>query len=161
VLYVDGIQAASQGGFGALLYAPVPVGIGATWQNNIPTFLFTNFIDEVSLYDRALTAAEISAIVTAGAAGKSAAGPYITTGLLLPAATVGQPHTQAFTSVLGTPPVSYTLSAASAAPPGVTLTSAGVLSGTPTASGVFGFRVVATDAAALSDEQPFTLQANG
>jgi hypothetical protein len=160
VLYVNGVQVASQGGLGALAYAPVPVGIGATWQNNTPTFLFTGFIDEVSLYDRALAPDEISAIVTAGPAGKRTAGPYITTALLLPAATVGQPYTQAFTSVLGTPPVSYSLSAASAAPPGLTLTSTGVLSGTPTASGVFPFTVVATDAAALSDEQPFTLQAN-
>jgi hypothetical protein len=161
VLYVNGIQVASQGGFGALLYAPVPVGIGATWQNNIPTDLFTGFIDEVSLYDRALTPAEISGIVTAGPAGKSTVGPYITTEPLLPAATVGQPYSQAFTSVMGTPPVSYTLSAASAAPPGLTLTSAGVLSGTPTAPGAFPFTVVATDAtdaAALSDEQPFTVQ---
>ena len=73
---------------------------------------------------------------------------------------VGQPYTQAFTSVLGTPPVSYSLSAANAAPPGLSLTSAGVLSGTPTTSGVFPFTVVATDAAALSDEQPFTLEAH-
>jgi hypothetical protein len=160
VLYVNGMQVASQGGFGALLYAPVPVGIGATWQTNTPTYLFTGFIDEVSLYDRALTPAEISAIVTAGPAGKSTAGPYITTELQLPAAVVGQPYTQAFTSVLGTPPVSYSLSAANAAPPGLSLTSAGVLSGTPTTSGVFPFTVVATDAAALSDEQPFTLEAH-
>jgi Concanavalin A-like lectin/glucanases superfamily/Putative Ig domain len=158
VLYVNGIQVASQGGLGALLYAPVPVGIGATWQNNVPTDLFTGYIDEVSLYDRALTPAEISGIATAGPAGKSTVGPYITTESLLPAATMGQPYTQAFTSVWGTPPVSYTLSPASTAPPGLTLTAAGVLSGTPTASGVFQFTVVATDAAALSAGQPFTVQ---
>jgi len=163
-LFVNGIQvAASQGGLGALHYGPVsmPVTIGAAWQNSAPANLFTGRIDEVSLYDRALTPAEISGIVAAGPAGKSTVGPYITTALLLPAAIVGQPYTQAFTSVRGTPPVSYTLSAASAAPPGLTLTSAGVLSGTPTASGVFGFTLVATDAAALSDEQSFTLQAYG
>ena len=160
VLYVNGVQVASQGGLGALAYAPVPVGIGATWQNNTPSYLFTGSIDEVSLYDRALTPAEISAIVTAGPAGKSTVGPYITTELLLPPATVGQPYSQAFTSVQGTPPVSYTLAAANAAPPGLTLTSAGVLSGTPTAPGAFPFTVVATDAAGLSDEQTFTLQVN-
>jgi hypothetical protein len=160
VLYVNGIQVASQGGLGALAYAPVPVGIGATWQNNTPTYLFTGSIDEVSLYDRALTPAEISAIATAGPAGKSTVGPYITTELLLPPATVGQPYSRAFTSVQGTPPVSYMLSAANTAPPGLTLTSAGVLSGTPTASGGFPFTVVATDAAGLSDEQTFTLQVN-
>ena len=160
-LFVNGIQVASQGGLGALVYGPVPVPvtIGAAWLNSAPDDLFTGRIDEVSLYDRALTPVEISGIVAAGPAGKSTVGPYITTGLLLPAAVVGQPYTHAFTSMRGTPPVSYTLAAASAAPPGLTLTSAGVLSGTPTASGVFGFTVVATDAAALSDEQPFTLQA--
>ena len=160
VLFVNGTQVASAGGLHALSYAPVPVTIGADWWQNGPANLFTGRIDEVSLYDRALTPAEISGIVAAGPAGKST-GPYITTGLLLPAAIVSQPYTQAFTSVLGTPPVSYTLGASTAAPPGLTLTSAGVLSGTPTASGVFGFTVVATDAAALSDQQPFTLQAYG
>ena len=163
VLFVNGIKVASQGGRGAIVYGPVsvPVTIGAAWQDSAPAALFTGRIDEVSLYDRALTSAEISGIAAAGASGKSTVGPYITTGLLLPAAVVGQPYAQAFTSVRGTPPVSYALGAATAAPPGLILTSAGVLSGTPTASGVFGFTVVATDAAALSDQQPFTLQAYG
>ena len=78
-------------------------------------------------------------------------GPYITTDPQLPAAIVSKPYTQAFTSVRGTSPVSYALSAASVAPPGLTLTPAGVLSGTPTATGAFSFTVVATDAAGLSE----------
>jgi len=86
--------------------------------------------------------------------------PYITTGLQLPAATTGQPYTLTFTSVQGTAPVSYTLAAASATPSGLTLTTAGMLSGTPTTSGDFQFTVIATDAAGLSDEQTFTLQVN-
>jgi hypothetical protein len=161
VLFVNGAQVASQGGLGALVYdpAPVPVTIGAAWQNNGPAELFTGLIDEVSLYGRALTPAEVSAIAAVGPAGKSTVGPYITTEPLLPAAIVGQAYTQAFTSVRGTPPVSYTLPEGSTAPPGLTLTPAGVLSGTPTAAGAFAFSVVATDAAALSGEQPCTLQA--
>ena len=78
---------------------------------------------------------------------------------VLAAAIVGQPYTQTFTSIRGTLPVSYALSVASAAPPGLTLTTAGVLSGTPTAAGGYAFTVVATDAALLFDEQPCTLQA--
>jgi Concanavalin A-like lectin/glucanases superfamily len=70
VLYVNGIQVAAQAHPNAIFYESVPVGIGAHWQNNTPTDRFTGFIDEVSLYDRALTPAEIFAIVTAGAAGK-------------------------------------------------------------------------------------------
>ncbi|MGD0605769.1 MAG: LamG-like jellyroll fold domain-containing protein [Streptosporangiaceae bacterium] len=161
VLFVNGIQVASQGGLGALVYdpAPVPVTIGAAWQNAGPAELFTGLIDEVSLYGRALTPTEIGAIVAVGPAGKSTVGPYITTEPLLPAAIVGQAYTQAFTSVRGTPPVSYTLPEGSTAPPGLTLTPAGVLSGTPTAAGAFVFTVIATDAAAMSGEQPCTLQA--
>jgi hypothetical protein len=107
VLYVNGIPVGSQGGLGALAYAPVPVGIGTTWQDNAPTDLFngvqvtsgattlgpgydtrplflgrdnengkqTNFlqglIDEASLYNRALAAAEIASIYNAGPAGKA------------------------------------------------------------------------------------------
>ena len=158
VMYVNGIQVASQGGLGPLAYAPVPVGIGATWQNNIPSDLFTGFIDEVSLYNRPLTPGEITGIAAAGAAGKNTACPYITTDPQLAAAIVGQPYTQTFTAVRGTPPVTYTLPAASATPPGLSLTPEGVLSGTPAAAGVFNFTVIATDAAAQSDGQPCTLQ---
>jgi hypothetical protein len=161
VLYVNGVPVASQGGLGPLAYdpAPVPVTIGAAWQNNAPADLFTGLLDEISLYNRALTPGEVSSIAAAGPAGKITVGPYITTDPQLPAAIVSQPYTQAFTSVRGTAPVSYVLSAASVAPPGLTLTPAGVLSGTPTATGAFNFTVVATDAAGLSGEQSCELQA--
>jgi Concanavalin A-like lectin/glucanases superfamily/IPT/TIG domain/Divergent InlB B-repeat domain/Putative Ig domain len=253
VLYVNGIPVGSQGGLGALAYAPVPVGIGTTWQENAPTDLFTGFIDEVSLYDRALTFDEVFDIYNADIAGKDVTAPYFTTNSPLPAAAVndtgytqqlttvlgtapvtfalsagalppgmtlspagavsgasavpgvfdvtvtatdasgnstdqlyvltigppvvppapgpqittgpvlaaavGRAYTQAFTSTGGTPPVSYTLAEASTAPPGLTLSPAGVLSGTPTAAGGFAFTVVATDAAGLFDEQPCTLRA--
>nr|WP_082647893.1 putative Ig domain-containing protein [Lysobacter antibioticus] len=44
----------------------------------------------------------------------------------------------------GTAPYTYALSAG-ALPPGISLSSAGVLSGTPTAAGTFNFAVIATD----------------
>jgi hypothetical protein len=253
-LYVDGLMVASKGALGALVYdpAPVPVTIGAAWYDNQPHDVCTGLVDEVSLYDRALTKYEIFDIYNADIAGKNVAGPCITTwplpaattgasytqqlttvlgtapvtlavsagalppgmtlspaGLVsgvpgvpgvfdvtvtatdasgnstsqlyvlpvgplvvvpppgpqittapaLAAAIVGQTYTQAFTSTGGTPPVSYTLAVASAAPPGLTLTPAGVLSGTPATAGCFTFTVVAADAAGLSDQQPCTLQA--
>ena len=86
-------------------------------------------------------------------------GPQITTAPVLAVAIVGQPYTRAFASTGGTPPVSYTLAEASVVPPGLALSSAGVLSGTPSAAGGFAFTVVATDAAGLFDEQTCTLQA--
>lgn len=161
VMFVNGAQVASQAAAGLLVYGspPPPVTIGAAWQANAPVNLFTGRIDEVSLYSRALDPAEIAGIAAAGPAGKSTTGPYITTAPELPAAIIGQPYTQAFTSIRGTAPVTYAISLASAVPPGLTLTSAGVLSGTPSTVGSFDFTVVATDAAALSDGQSCHLRA--
>jgi len=161
VMFVNGSQVASQATAGLLVYGspPPPVTIGAAWQASGPVNLFTGRIDEVSLYSRALDPAEIAAIVAAGPAGKSTTGPYITTPPELPAAIVGQPYTQAFTSIRGTAPVTYAVSPATVVPPGLTLTPAGVLSGTPSTAGSFDFTVVATDAAALSDGQSCHLRA--
>ena len=161
VMFVNGSQVASQATSGPLVYGapPLPVTMGAAWQANGPASLFTGRIDEVSLYQRALAPAEIAGIVAAGPAGKSTTGPYITTAPALPAAIVGQPYTQAFTSIRGTAPVTYTVAPATVVPPGLTLTPAGVLSGMPSAAGTFDFTVVATDAAALSDGQSCRLRA--
>ena len=72
-LYVNGAQVASEGGLGGLVYdpAPIPVTIGADWTAGAPSDFFNGLVDEVSLYGRALTPAEISWIVAAGPAGKS------------------------------------------------------------------------------------------
>ena len=70
--------------------------------------------------------------------------PTITiTPATLPAATVGTAYSATLTASGGTSPYMYTLSAG-ALPAGITLT-AGVLAGTPTASGTFNFTVTAID----------------
>ena len=62
----------------------------------------------------------------------------------LPPATTGLPYSQALTASGGTPP--YVWSLVSGVPPnGITLSSAGVLSGTPTQSGTVIFTVMATN----------------
>ena len=158
-LYVNGIEVATQGGLGALVYdAAVPVTIGAGWERNAPTDLFNGRVDEVSLYRRALSAAEVFSIADAGPSGKSTLGPYITSPSRLPFVIVGQTYSQTFTSVLGTLPVGFALLAGSTLPTGLSLTSAGVLSGVPTNSGTFTFVVSATDAAGQIGEQPCTMQ---
>ena len=60
-----------------------------------------------------------------------------------------------------TGPCTFAVTAGSL-PAGVTLSSAGVFSGTPTAGGVFNFTVTATDAGAggITDDQAFTLTIN-
>lgn len=66
----------------------------------------------------------------------------------LPAGTVGTGYSQTLVGSGGTGP--YTFAASGSLPPGVTLSSAGVLSGTPTRSGTFAFTVTATDVSGCS-----------
>ncbi|MCX6313786.1 MAG: putative Ig domain-containing protein, partial [Sphingobacteriales bacterium] len=64
--------------------------------------------------------------------------PVVATG------TLNSPFSQSFSSTGGAPTVTYTT--ASSLPTGLSLSAAGVLSGTPTVSGTFPITVVATDA---------------
>jgi hypothetical protein len=64
--------------------------------------------------------------------------------LTLPNATVGTPFSQTLTPSGGTAPYTFVVSAG-ALPAGLTLTPAGLLSGTPTASGVVNFTIRVTD----------------
>ncbi|MDL5367048.1 Calx-beta domain-containing protein [Xanthomonas sp. NCPPB 2654] len=62
----------------------------------------------------------------------------------LPSATAGTAYSQNLSASGGTAPYSFVISAG-ALPAGLTLSAAGVLSGTPTASGSFNFTATATD----------------
>ena len=64
----------------------------------------------------------------------------------LPAGAVGTAYSFTYQVAGGTPPYSFTESLYYPLPPGLTLSSAGVLSGTPTQSGAFNIRPVITDA---------------
>ncbi len=63
----------------------------------------------------------------------------------LPNPAIGVAYSQNMTATGGTAPYTYSLTAG-ALPAGMSLSSAGVLSGTPTSGGVFNFTVTATDA---------------
>jgi hypothetical protein len=74
----------------------------------------------------------------------------------LPNATAGAAYSQTITASGGTAPYAFDVSAG-ALPAGLTLSTAGVLSGTPTASGTFNFTVRAVDAATRPGTRPYTL----
>ena len=79
----------------------------------------------------------------------------------LPNGAVASAYTQSFTASGGTAPYTYTV-ATGALPAGLMLSSAGVLSGTPTAGGTFNFTARATDSttgagAPFSVLRPYTL----
>ena len=87
------------------------------------------------------------------------AGPSITTVSPLPVGAVGAAYSQTFTASGGTPP--YTWSAPFAAPPaGLTLSAAGVLSGTPTSAGTTNFTVRLTDAVGAVVNKGFAVTIN-
>jgi hypothetical protein len=68
----------------------------------------------------------------------------------LPGGTVGIFYSQAFSPTGGTPPHTFTIVVPPAEPPGLTLSTSGVLSGFPTTAGHFNFAVAVTDAAGIS-----------
>jgi hypothetical protein len=65
----------------------------------------------------------------------------------LPPARVGSPFSYAFQVAGGTAPYTFAVSPLYPLPPGLTLSTAGVLSGTPTQSGSFGFYAFLSDSA--------------
>ncbi len=74
--------------------------------------------------------------------------------------TAGTPYSQTITASGGLAPYGYTVTAG-ALPAGVTLTGAGLLSGTPTFGGVYNFSVTATDANFCTGVQAYTWTVTG
>jgi len=74
----------------------------------------------------------------------------------LPSGTIGVPYAQAFTGSGGTAPYTFAVTAG-ALPAGLTLTAAGLLSGTPTAAGPSTFTIRATDANGCFVERVYTV----
>jgi hypothetical protein len=152
-LYVNGAQVASHEQLGALLYeAGVPITIGSDFQNGESGNHFRGRIDEVALYNRALTADEVLSNYNADFLGKNFSQPYFMLPAQLPDGVRGANYSQQLTTLFGTPPVSFSLSEG-LLPPGMTLSVGGVISGVTAASGTFGFNARATDAAGAFTEQ--------
>ncbi|MBB6368615.1 outer membrane autotransporter protein [Xanthomonas sacchari] len=74
----------------------------------------------------------------------------------LPAGTAGTAYNQTLTTSGGTAPYSYSV-VTGALPTGLSLTAAGVLSGTPSAAGSFAFSIKVSDANGFSATQAYTL----
>jgi formylglycine-generating enzyme len=67
-LYINGAFVGSSSATGPMLVPTAPVGIGHTLADRS----FDGLIDEVSIYDRALSATEVQALYASGSAGKCA-----------------------------------------------------------------------------------------
>ncbi|UYK80870.1 putative Ig domain-containing protein [Xanthomonas sacchari] len=87
----------------------------------------------------------------------SIAAPTLTPGQpTLPAGTAGTAYNQTLSTSGGTAPYSYSV-VSGALPTGLSLTTAGVLSGTPGAAGSFAFSIKVSDANGFSATQPYTV----
>ena len=118
---------------------------------------YAGLMDEPTVYNRALTADEIAGIVSADFTGKDFKHPVFTSPSQLPDAITGSGYSQQLKSVLGTKPITFSVSAG-ALPPGMTLSAIGLVSRAPNAGGNFSFTMRANDAVGLSTDQVFKIK---
>jgi PKD repeat protein len=155
-LYVDGVLVDSAthdytAGFGA----STSLGIGYMAYNHNPDYYYDGKLDEIALYDVALTEAQIQTHYTDGLAGQGycSEGPLPPVIVSLPVtdAQVGEPYSYQV-EASGEP--SYTLTVA---PAGMTIDpTGGLILWSPTEAGDFPVEVEASNASG-SDTQAFTI----
>jgi len=80
----------------------------------------------------------------------------ITSPATLPQGAVGSAYSVQLTASGGAPPYSWRLTGG-ILPPGLTLSSAGLISGTPTTSGTYGCSIEVNDSAAAADSRGFSI----
>ncbi|MFC7430175.1 MULTISPECIES: putative Ig domain-containing protein [unclassified Agrococcus] len=79
----------------------------------------------------------------------------------LPAGTEGTPYAEQLVATSSNPPVAYAVVDAAALPPGLSLSTSGALTGTPTTSGAYAFAATATDQDGTSEPAQYTLVVEG
>ena len=85
--------------------------------------------------------------------------PTISTVSPLTSGTVGTAYSRTFAATGGTTPYSWSVTAGSSLPAGLTLSAAGVLSGTPTTAGTFNFSVTVSGGGTASKSFALTINA--
>ncbi|MFN7976205.1 MAG: Ig domain-containing protein [Acidobacteriota bacterium] len=147
-----------QGGHGPYTFAVTagspPAGISLAtwgWLHGTPTALGSSSFT--------VTATDPSGCSGTHAYALQVACPVLTLSpATLPGATVGQSYGQTVTATLGVPPYAFDV-LSGALPSGLSLSSAGVLSGTPIAPGSSSFSLRATDATGCTGSRAYSLSA--
>lgn len=140
----------SAGALPAGLVLDGPTGVISGTPTTAETANFTVMVTDSSVPVAATATQALS--ITVSAAG----GALTITTTTLPDAAFGTAYSQTLVATGGTPPYSWSISAG-ALPTGITLSAAGVLSGTPLVSGAFNFTVTVTDAVTATATQPLAL----
>jgi hypothetical protein len=132
---------------------PLPAGWGASTTGGIFGVLTTPGVYNTSVrvtdsfgqtLDRAFTVT-VPAVVITTSSSPAPASP-------------GRLYSFVFTAEGGTGPYLWTIRSGDTSPPGLTLSGAGELAGTPSAAGYYSFTVVATDTAGSSAQYPMGLE---
>ena len=141
---ITNITYSTTGATGATFSGLPAGGVTGNWASNVVTISGSPSTAVGSPFNYTVT-------LTGGCAGTNPTGtitvtcPTINvTNPVVTSGSIGAPFSQTFTASGGTGP--YTFTTVSPLPGGITLSSAGVLSGTPTTSGTFNIVVTATDA---------------
>src|SRR5262249_39663520 len=140
VLYVDNVQATSGVGSitgqAASVSNSLPLRIGTENQKSNSIFNWVGSIDEVRIYNRALSSQDVTDLYNAPNAPLA-----ILTSSPLPNGTTNTAYSQTLNASGGAPGYTWTLANGTTLPAGLNLTSGGVISGTPTATGTTNFTV--------------------
>ena len=149
-IYVNGALVGSQSLAGTIGVTSDPFRIGGDWSGE----MFTGLIDNVRIYNGALTAAQIQSDMTTPAGGHLTVSPAT-----LASAKVNAAYTATLSASGGSGNYTFAVTAGSL-PSWLSLNgSTGVLSGTPTSSGSSSFTITATDsnASSLTGSQAYTM----
>ncbi len=157
-VYVNGVLAGTTPHTGTIFATPDPVLIGKANRtpSSFPDSFFSGLIDEVEVFNRALSAAEVASIFAAGSAGKRKGAPFINAPVAFPGGAVGVAYSQPLIAAMGTQPYSFALTSG-ALPPGLSLSTTGVVSGTPTTTGTSTFTVQVTDSLGQSSQRTYSI----
>jgi uncharacterized repeat protein (TIGR03803 family) len=155
VIYRNGVQVGLTVYPGIIATNSRPFFIGRTDGGGVSSEYWNGLIDELSLYNRALSSNEIAAIYSAGSAGKFSTKPYFLTAINLPNGLTGFPYSQTVSAGVTTGNT-FSLVGGSL-PAGLNLSTNGLISGTPAAAGTNSFTILATSALGQTNSQTFVL----
>ena len=122
---------------------------------NFHPLSISSFSESFVLTDNNLNNSSVTQTIAVSGAGTSAVSIVLSPSSLT-APVIGSAYSQTISASGGTSPYTFAVTTGSL-PTGLSLSTSGVISGTPTAVGSFTFRIQATDSASLTGSQSYTV----